>query len=101
MKSVSRVQTQERVLNQIQDNLIKSITDLNAIPLNSGVLLSDIVLASGSNTIYTTLPQAITGWIVTRKSANEDIYDEQSTNINPKTLILNSSGAVTVSLFVF
>lgn len=101
MKAFSRVQTTDRLLNQIQDNIGKTTSDLIGVPLNNGILLQDVDLVSGNNTIYTTLPGALTGWIITRKSANVDIYDNQSTNTNTATLILNSSGSVTVDIFVF
>jgi hypothetical protein len=101
MKSFSRVQTLDRTINQLQDNLGKAINDLNANPLSSGVLLEGVDLVSGDNTIYTTLPQALTGWIVVRMNTYRDIYDKQDSNTNSQTLILNSTGTTTVSLFVF
>lgn len=101
MKSFSRVQTTDRTINQIQDNLGKAIDNLNSNPLSGAVLLEDIDLVSGSNTIYTKLPQALTGWMIVRMNAYRDIYDEQDSNSNPQTLILNSTGTTTVSLIVF
>lgn len=101
MQQVYRIQSNDEILNRVQDNVAIVVNALTAVPLNSGIVLNDLVLASGDNTVYTTLPTALSGWFLTKKSANVDIYDKQSTNTNPKTLILNSSGAVTVSLFVF
>jgi hypothetical protein len=101
MQAIPKVLTQNRDVNQLQDNLGKAISDLNNVPFNSGILLQEIDLVVGDNTVYTTLPQVLTGWVITRQGAVSDIYDKQSTNTNPKTLILNSSAIVTVDVFVF
>lgn len=101
LKSFQRVQTADRTIGQLQDNLGKAITDLGGVPLNSGILLEAVVLASGSNTVYTTLPVSLTGWFIVRQNAAATFYDGQDTNTNPATLVLIASGAVTASIFVF
>lgn len=101
MRSFSKVQTTDRLMNQLQDNIGKTVNEIAAVPLNSGILLTDVSLAAGDNTIYTTLPTVLVGWLITKKSANVDIYDKQSTNTDNATLILNSSGTATVDVFVF
>lgn len=101
MRSFAKVQSDDRVISQLQDNAGKVIDALAAVPLNSGILLNEVVLAASDNTIYTTLPTGLIGWIITKKSANSNIYDKQSTNTNTKTLVLNSSAIVTVDIFVF
>lgn len=80
-------------------------TQLNPIltnPIANGLLLKNVVLASGDNTISHTLGRKLQGWIVTRLRASATIYDKQDTNRFPElTLVLNASGAVTVDLYVF
>lgn len=99
--AVAQIQSSNRVISLLQNNIVKAITNLNSVPLNSGLLLQDIDLAIGDNTVYTGLPAALQGWIVTRLNGASVIYDKQQTNTNPATLILNSSAVVTVDLFVF
>lgn len=71
-------------------------------PIVGGVILSGVALTTGANTINHTLGTKIQGYIVILKSTNATIYDSQSTNQMPYlTLILNASGACTVSLYVF
>lgn len=97
----ARVQTPDRVINQLQDNIGKAVNNLQAIPFSGGLLLTGVELTTGDNTIYTQLPARLVGWIVTGSSAAASIYDKQSSNTNPMTLILNTSGDVTINLFVF
>lgn len=100
-KAFAKVQTTDRTINQLQDNIGKTVSDLQSVPINQGILLQGIDLVSGDNTIYTTLPTVLIGWFLTKKNANVDIYDKQDSNTNPATLVLNSSGTVTVDVFVF
>lgn len=73
-----------------------------ANPLNSSIILKNITLSAGSNTVSTTLGRNLQGYIVIGQNAASDIYDSQSTNPTPSTtLLLNSSAACTVNLLVF
>lgn len=99
IKAFAKVQTPDRLTNQLQSNIGASITALNANPLNAGILLSDVALVTGSNNVYTTLPGTLVGWLVIDADAASSIYREESSD--PGILILNASADVTVSLFVF
>ena len=71
-------------------------------PIATPIILSDITLTSGVNVINHTLGQKLQGYVVVMKSASSDIFDMQNTNPSPqRTLILNASAPVTVSLLVF
>lgn len=73
-----------------------------ANPLVGGHLILNQVLVSGANTINHGLGDKLQGYIVVMNSANVTFYDSQKTNPRPQlTLILNASGATTVSLYVF
>lgn len=79
-----------------------SLNPLLANPLMGGRLLNGIVLTTGVNNINHGLQRKLRGYIVVMKSANVTLYDSQLTNQMPDfTLILNASGAATVSLYVF
>lgn len=73
-----------------------------ANPLLQGQILSGIKLVTGTNVINHGLQRSLQGYLVIMSSAGVTIYDNQATNQRPDlTLNLNSSGAATVSLFVF
>ena len=73
-----------------------------ANPLVGGQLLEGIKLASGDNTIDHKLGRKLQGYFVVLNSAATTFYDKQATNPRPQlTLVLNASGATTVSLYVF
>jgi len=103
MNSVPRVQTSDRNINQLQSNIIPPLnTALNNQLLN-GLLLQNVALASGANSVNTTLGRNLIGWLVTRwHGSYQNIYDTQDTNKTPsQTLQLVAAGAVTVDLWVF
>jgi len=100
-----QVQTDDRNLNQVQQNLAKSINPLFVNPIINGNLLPDIILTTGDNYIEHKLGRALIGWIVVRRSdGTSQIFDKQSTlseTLQTTQLLLNSSGSVLVSLYVF
>jgi hypothetical protein len=102
MKSVVQVQTDDRTLNQAQQNIKNALGEIQKSPLNGGVLLQGIALTSGDNTVTTKLGRTLTGWILTRVRGSAVIYDKQDSNSQKgNTLILNSSANVTIDLYVF
>lgn len=71
-------------------------------PPNNPVLLKNISLSTGSNTINHRLGRKLIGWKITRIRSAATIYDEQDSNTNPQlTLILNSSAPALVDLECF
>lgn len=100
--TLAKVQTSDRLLNQLQQNIIGGLEIITKNPLASGTFLTNVALASGDNTVQTGLDYPITGWLVVRQRASATIYDKQDTNANASTtLVLNASGAVTVDLYIF
>lgn len=79
-----------------------TINPILSNPITSGVLLQNVKLVSGSNSINHTLGRKLQGYVVVLNSANATFYDGQATNQYPDlTLVLIASGAATVSLYVF
>lgn len=80
-------------------------TQLNPVitlPQSSGVILKNVKLSIGDNTIDHRLGRELQGWQLIRVRAAAIIYDKQDSNqLKSKTLVLNSSAAVVVDLFVF
>lgn len=88
--------------NLFQTGLERTLKPLTTNPLNDGVLLQKVVLASGSNQVAHKLGRKLVGWFPTRVRANATFYDTQDTNLLPEQfLTLVASGAVTIDLFVF
>jgi hypothetical protein len=102
LEKLARVQTVSKEINQLQENVIRSVEPVLDNPLVDGVLLQSIILLSGGNTINHKLGRRLKGWIVTRIRASATIYDTQDTNLFPDlTLKLTASANVTVDLYVF
>lgn len=102
MKSIARVQTPDPLVNQLQTNIIQGLAPILKNPLIDGIILSGVSLISGDNTITHTLGRKLIGWCIVRQRAASTLYDKQDTNASPdKTLILNSSGAATIDIYVF
>ncbi len=79
-----------------------SLNPLLGNPLVNGQILSAVRLTTGANVINHGLQRKLQGYLVILNSAATTFYDSQASNQMPdRTLILNSSGATTVSLYVF
>lgn len=70
-----------------------------ANPLLQGNLIQNIALINGNNIINHGLNRMQIGWFIVDQNATALFY--RIASFNSKTLNLNSSGAVTVSLWVF
>lgn len=94
--------TSDRILAMLQDSWSTDLNPVLANPLVNGRLIQNVTLTTGANIINHGLSRKLQGYLVVLKSANESIYDTQTTNPMPaKTLQLVASGAVTVTLYVF
>jgi hypothetical protein len=79
-----------------------TLNPLLANPLVNGIILSDVVVKTGANTISHLLQRPLQGYFVILNSASVTYYDSQKTNQRPDlSLILNASGPATISLYVF
>lgn len=96
------MQTSDRTINQLQQNILASVNPIIANPLSSGILLQKIELKTGLNTVNHKLDRPLTGWMITRQRGPAAIYDKQDTNNTPAvTLLLVSDANVSVDLYVF
>lgn len=73
----------------------------NTTPTNASI--KGLALVSGANTIYHNLGRPVQGWLITRFHGGwAQIFDTQDTNANAaRTLLLTTSAAVTVSIYIF
>lgn len=96
-------QSELKDLNMMQTRWAAIIEPPLSLPTNNGMILQNVILASGDNTINHLLGRKLQGWYPVRFNGGwAQLYDKQDTNTQSKlTLILNASAGVTVDLFVF
>lgn len=92
-------QTGSKDLTLLQTSWAAQINPVLAQPMSSGLLLKDVVLASGSTVVNHLLGRKLQGWFITDINGAATVY--RSAAKNNLTLTLTSSAAVTVDLFVF
>ncbi len=96
------IQTQIRELSLMQSRWKSLIDPILRNPSNGGLILSNVILAIGTNRINHNLGQKLQGWKLVRKRAAASIYDVQDVNQTPQfTLNLVSDAIVSVDLEVF
>lgn len=85
----------------LQDSISTVIDAFSSKQIIDGTLIENITLTiSTPLTINHGLGYAPRGWIVCKKNAGADVWETAST-IPSKTLILNASATVTISIWVF
>lgn len=100
--AITSLQHPDRIINQIQTNILSNLNQMIKDPMTNGVYLQEVALVTGDNVISHTLGRDLQGWILIRVRSLAVVCDHQDINPNPsKTLILESSANVVVDLFVF
>lgn len=102
-KQFNRIQTQDRIISQIQDNIEKTFNPIVFNVALDSIILPNVFLQSGiTNNISHKLGRRLSGWKVIRNRASCIIYDNQDENPNPNlTLWLLTDADTTVNLEVF
>lgn len=102
IKIAPTIQHDDVRINMMQDRILSVLNSVAVNPILDSDILTDVVLASGDNTINHKLGRKLNGWFLTRRNAATTVYDKQATNLIPeRTLVLNSSAIATVDIFVF
>lgn len=102
MQAIARVQTDDRLVNQLQQNFINAVNPVLANPVTGGIILKKVSMFTGDNTIFHGLGHILQGWIIVKRNSGVTIFDKQDTNATPQTtLVLNVSGSVTADIYVF
>ena len=83
----------------LQTSWKAALTPIIQNELNQGILLENISLIIGDNQINHLLTRMQKGWIITDINGAAMIYRSQP--LNDRTLTLNSTAAVTISIWVF
>lgn len=95
-------QNNDRDFQLMQTAWSKQLNPLLKNPANNSIILKNVQLTSGLNSIDTKLGQKLTGWVIIRQRGAASIYDDQDNNPNPQlTLWLQSSASVSVDIEVF
>lgn len=97
--SLALVQSASRELNQFQSNVATVLNPILKNAISSGVILEGIDLISGTTSIPHTLGRTQQGWFLTDIDGAATVY--RSSAFNNTTLVLTSSAAVTVNIYVF
>jgi len=101
-KGYKKISTENNDINKIQEYIGAAVESLADSPILDGILLKNVSLISGTTAVFHKLNRPLQGYLIVRKRANADIWDSQDSNTAPsRTLILESSAAVTIDLYVF
>lgn len=94
--------SQSRELSSMQTTWASQINPVLDNAITQGILLQNVDLVIGTNSIDHHLGHKVRGWIITRKRGPANIYDTDATN--PLALLklnLVSDAIVSVDLYVF
>ena len=102
-KSYRRVQSEDRVVNQIQDNIQDVLNDLVKTQILNNIIIKDINLTSGTlNVINHKLGRNPLGYVIIKKNANSTIWDEQqNSTTSDRTVKLRCSANCIVDILIF
>lgn len=102
LRDYKKIKSDDDVLNRVQDQIAYSIAQLIRTEPLDGRLIPNVSLTAGANSVEHKLGRDLRGWIVVRKRANANIWDEQDSNTRSSLFLnLQTSADVTVDLWVF
>jgi len=101
MAVLKRINTEDKNLNQVQENVDKVLDGINQNPLLGGRIKQDVVLKELEPfELEHGMNRQVIGYFIIKKSGEADVWDTKS-NIPSKTLILTSTKNVVISLYIF
>lgn len=99
---LTQFQSDDRVMQMLQNSWASVIDPVISRPQNQSLILENVHLIIGTNTINHKLGRKLQGWKLVRQKALASIYDLQDANPMPElTLKLVSNAVVTVNIEVF
>ncbi len=100
MKMFKKINVTDQNLNLIQDQIAQILDPLTKNPLSDAVFLNDVTLIGGvQNLVPHKLARSPIFWVVTRKNANTNVWEDES-DFPEKYLILRTSTNCRISLMV-
>lgn len=102
MKAIALVQTTNKDVNQLQQNISQSVNPLIQNPITQGTLLKSQVLKVGTNVINHGLGYSLTGYLIVAANGAYGVHDNVIGNSDLTTSFnLISTTAVTVNIYCF
>jgi hypothetical protein len=102
LRDLKKLDSELQEVVKLQEYVGRCISAIISSQVLDGTLLQNVSLKSGLNEVAHKLGRKPQGWIIVRKRANANIWDEQDSNSKSKlTLRLQASAAVKVDLWVF
>ena len=98
MGAIPLVQSNDRLINQLQQGLLQALNPLIANPVNNGVLIQ-ASLVVGTNVINHKLGRLQQGWIVADVDSITTLF--RSVPFNKQNLTLVSSAVANVIIYCF
>jgi hypothetical protein len=107
LNAFRKIRVKDKDLEQVQSNISNTIAPVLKSLIVDGVLVKDIVLASGVNRVNHTLGRPPEGWIIVDRNSAATVFKTvpvagtANTITDSSTISLTASGAVTVSIWFF
>jgi hypothetical protein len=102
IRDLRKIQSDNEELSRVQDLVGECLQPVLQAAILDGVLLKDLTLTPGANSIEHKLGRKPLGWIVVGLNASASIWDSQEANtFKTRTLALNSSANCVVTLWIF
>jgi hypothetical protein len=104
VRPVTRLKTNDPVLDRIQGNVAASVDPMTRVPIVAGQQLTGVALtAAGPTEVPHRLNRKLAGWWITRlRDGAAVVWDDQDANLAPeRTLILRCTIDCTVDLWVY
>ena len=102
MHKIQRINTPNRILNMIQDNIANIVEPIASSPILDNVILEKVSLKTGSNSVVHKLNRKVIGWFIIRQRSAGTVYDTQDTNPDPQIYLrLTASANIVVDLYIF
>lgn len=101
LPAMKKTQSTDRVINAIQDNVETALRPILKNPLLDGRLIEGIDITVGEAcTVEHGLGRNLRGWFVVSPNASSNVWETASA-LPTKTLILNASANVRISVWIF
>lgn len=102
MKSIPLIQSDDRLINQLQQGIKQAVDPVLGNPICNGNIVLNQVFQIGQNVVNHGLGRDLIGWIPIGQNVAASFYDNQASNAQPqRTLLLVSSAVVTASIYCF
>lgn len=103
ISQLMKIKTQDKDLMSVQDSVDQLFQEIAPNPFLKGNLVRNISITSGAvAAVAHGLKDPVTGYIVTKNSANAVIWDTQSANTSAQLLYyLNASANTTIDVWFF